>query len=66
MRLVQSPVWSFKFYKSITLTNVGYCLRRDPGVESAFNRNEYQESSWGKGLPARKAHNLTVICEPIV
>jgi hypothetical protein len=34
-----------------------------PGVNSASNRNEYQESSWGvKGLPARKADNLTTIC----
>jgi hypothetical protein len=33
-----------------------------PGVDSASNRNEYQEDSWG----ARKADNLTAICEPIV
>jgi hypothetical protein len=36
-----------------------------PGVDSASNRNEYQESSWGgggvKGRPARKAGNLTAI-----
>jgi hypothetical protein len=37
-----------------------------PGVDSASNRNEYQESSWGKGRPACKADNLTAICEPIV
>jgi hypothetical protein len=39
-----------------------------PGVDSASNRNEYQESSWGvkDGRPARKADNLTAICEPIV
>jgi hypothetical protein len=38
-----------------------------PGVVSATNRNEYQESSWGgKGRQARKADNLTAICEPIV
>jgi hypothetical protein len=30
---------------------------------SASNRNEYQE---GKGRTARKADNLTAICEPIV
>jgi hypothetical protein len=29
-------------------------------------RNEYQESSWGKGRQARKADNLTAICEPTV
>jgi hypothetical protein len=36
-------------------------------VDSASNRNEYQESSWGesKGWPARKA-DVTAICEPIV
>jgi hypothetical protein len=38
-----------------------------PGVDSASNRNEYQEPSWGgKERPARKAENLTAICEPIV
>jgi hypothetical protein len=37
-----------------------------PGVDSASSRNEYQESSWGKGRLARKADNLTVICESIV
>jgi hypothetical protein len=35
-------------------------------VDSASNRNEYQESSWGKGWPTRKADNLTVIYELIV
>jgi hypothetical protein len=39
-----------------------------PRVDSASNRNEYQESSWGGGKerPARKVENLTVICEPTV
>jgi hypothetical protein len=40
-----------------------------PGVDSASNRNEYQEeSSLGikLGRPALKADNLTAICEPIV
>jgi hypothetical protein len=39
-----------------------------PGVDSTTERNECQESSWGvKGeLPARKADNLTAICEPVV
>jgi hypothetical protein len=37
-----------------------------PGVDSASNRNEYRESSPGcKGWPARKADNLTAICEPM-
>jgi hypothetical protein len=34
-------------------------------VDSASNRNEYQESSGGKGRPAREADNLTATCEPI-
>jgi hypothetical protein len=38
----------------------------DPGVDWASNRNEYQESSCGKGRPACKADILTAICEPIV
>jgi hypothetical protein len=38
-----------------------------PGVDSASNRNEYQESSLGgKKRPARRADNLTAIFEPIV
>jgi hypothetical protein len=38
-----------------------------PGVDSASNRNEHQESSWrGKGWWAHKADNLTAIYEPIV
>jgi hypothetical protein len=36
------------------------------GSTQPLNRNEYQESSWGKERPARKADNLTTICEPIV
>jgi hypothetical protein len=37
-----------------------------PGVDSASNKNEYQESSWEvKKRPARRADNLTAICEPI-
>jgi hypothetical protein len=36
-----------------------------PGVNSASNRNEYQESSWGvgEGQLAHRADNLTAICE---
>jgi hypothetical protein len=39
----------------------------DREVDSASNRNEYQESSWGiKGGQRRKADNFTAMCEPIV
>jgi hypothetical protein len=39
----------------------------DPGVDSASNRNEYQEYSfWSKARPERKADSLNRICEPIV
>jgi hypothetical protein len=34
-----------------------------PVIDSASNRNEYQEFSWGKGRQARKADNFTAICE---
>jgi hypothetical protein len=36
-----------------------------PGVKSAFSRNEYQESSGGRGeaRPAHEVHNLTTICK---
>jgi hypothetical protein len=41
-----------------------------PGMDSASNRNEYQECSWnilgGKGRLERKADNLTAIYEPTV
>jgi hypothetical protein len=38
-----------------------------PGVVSASNQNEYQESSWGgKERPTRKADNLTAIYELII
>jgi hypothetical protein len=34
-----------------------------PGFDSASNRNEYQESSWGVMVwPSCKADNLTAIC----
>jgi hypothetical protein len=40
------------------------------GVYSASNRNEYQKQKKlflrSKARPARKADNLTAICEPIV
>jgi hypothetical protein len=36
-----------------------------PGVNLASNRNEYQEYSWGKARPVRKADNLPAISEPI-
>jgi hypothetical protein len=38
-----------------------------PRVDSASNRNEYQEIFLGgKERPACKVDNLTAICEPIV
>jgi hypothetical protein len=45
-------------------TSVLISLAYGLGVDSASNRYEYQESSWGcKGRPAHKADNLTTICE---
>jgi hypothetical protein len=35
-------------------------------VYSVSNRNKYQDSSSGQGLPARKSDNLTIVCEPTV
>jgi hypothetical protein len=50
--------------------NLSFHPHYGPGFDPASNRNEYQEPSWGggggKGRPARKADNLTAICEPIV
>jgi hypothetical protein len=39
-----------------------------PRVDSASNRNEYQESSWGVkgGRAQRKSDNFTAICELII
>jgi hypothetical protein len=50
------PMWSLYFSIDLTL---------GPEVDSASNRNEYQESSWGKGRPVRKVDNITAIFEPI-
>jgi hypothetical protein len=36
------------------------------GVNSAFNREEYQESSQEKGQPVHKADSCTAICGLIV
>jgi hypothetical protein len=37
----------------------------DPGVNSSSNKNEYEVYSWRyQGWSARKADNLTAICEP--
>jgi hypothetical protein len=36
------------------------------GVDSASNRNEYQEFPGDKGRPVRKSDNLTTICEAIM
>jgi hypothetical protein len=37
-----------------------------PGVDSASNGNDTRNLPGGKGRPARKAGNLTAICESIV
>jgi hypothetical protein len=52
------------FYKQ----NIYKAHRMIPEFDSASNRNEYQESSWGvKGdLPTRRADNLTAICETTI
>jgi hypothetical protein len=38
------------------------------GIDSASNRNDYLESTWGEGegQTAHRADNLTAICKPIV
>jgi hypothetical protein len=52
-----------RFFQFIELFQPHY----SPGVDSASNRNEYQECSWeDKERPESKADNLTVICEPII
>jgi hypothetical protein len=58
--------------KSLNVFQLTYSFQPHygPEVDSASNGNEYQEYSWnilgGKGRPARKADNLTVISETIV
>jgi hypothetical protein len=63
---VQIPMRSLDFFQLTWSFQPHY----GPGVDSASNSNEYQEYFWnilgGKGQPARKADNLTTICEPIV
>jgi hypothetical protein len=36
------------------------------GIDSASNRNEYQDLPGGKGRLVREVDNLTAFCEPIV
>jgi hypothetical protein len=51
---VQIPIRSLDFFFFSIYLILPAAL--GPGVDSAFNRNEYQESSWGtKGGPAREA-----------
>jgi hypothetical protein len=59
--------WQFLKKGSTPWVSECFELHYDPGVDSASNRNEHQESSWGVkgGRPARKADSLTAICEPI-
>jgi hypothetical protein len=61
------PMRSLDFFFQFTLS---FQPHYGPRVDSASNRNEYQEYFWnvlgGKGRPARRADNLTAICEPIV
>jgi hypothetical protein len=59
MSRVRVPMgWIFQFTYS-------FQPHYGPGVDLASSRSEYQESSWGKGRPVRKADNLNTICEPI-
>jgi hypothetical protein len=39
-----------------------------PGFDLISNRNEYQESPWGRGVKRCRGvrHNLTATCEPTV
>jgi hypothetical protein len=37
-----------------------------PWGRLSLNKNEYQESSWGKGRSVGEADKLTAICEPTV
>jgi hypothetical protein len=63
---VQIPIRSLDFFQLTQSFQPHY----DPGVDSASNRNEYQEYSWnivgGIGRPARRADNLPANSEPIV
>jgi hypothetical protein len=46
---------------------LSFQLHYGPGVDSASNRKEYQESFWEvKGRSAPKVDNFTALCEPIV
>jgi hypothetical protein len=54
---VQFPTTSLDFSIGLNLPTV-----LGPGVDSATNRNEYHEFSWGKGYQELKA-DLTAICQ---
>jgi hypothetical protein len=59
MGLSPNEVEFFQFIKS-------FQPHHGPGFDSASKRNEYQETSWGKGRPVYKADNLTANCVLIV
>jgi hypothetical protein len=62
-----NPKGLHDLYTSVTNILPEIWTKYLPVVDSAFNRIEYQESSWGgKGRSARKADKLTAICEPII
>jgi hypothetical protein len=63
---VGSVLQEAQFAGSILIEVIAFFNLPDPGVDSASNRYEYQESSLGKGQPARKADSLNAMCEPIV
>ena len=51
------PSWCLEFFIDIKSFRSHY----GPGVDSACNRNEYQENFVGERRPVRKADNLTTI-----
>jgi hypothetical protein len=50
-------------YQGINSRKLSFQSHYGPGLNSASNKTEYQESSWGKGGQVSKADNFTTICE---
>jgi formylmethanofuran dehydrogenase subunit E-like metal-binding protein len=62
----QSELFQALCYKAEGLGFYSFQPHYGPGVDSAYNRNKYQEHSWRKGRPTRKADKFTVIGKPTV
>jgi hypothetical protein len=63
---IEINIYNIYYVWNASCTGNNFRPQFGPGDDSASNRNEYQESSWGVMGGRRKADNFTAICDPIV